>query len=182
LPYLYRCLILQGLGPAVKILCDQLISNPALGSSIRRLYLPVYTIFREDHMSSILSCADRLEVVKGLRFGSTRDPRQYSHDLDQPEVTGQINSFSFSVLAHTSGATLRTLSTGLNSSSVVLPIALPSTLFSSFKVLRSLELWAANVKFEVGHARDLKDALPTLEHLRLEACDPSLLQVLTCME
>jgi hypothetical protein len=161
------------LGPAAKSLGKQLISNPALGSFIRCIYLPPFETFREDNMSSILSCADRLEVIKGLQFSSP-----YSHDFDQPTVGGKMTSDSFSVLARRSGATLRILSADVSPS--LYP--LPSTLFPSFKVLRSLELSAANVKFEVDRARDLKDALATLEHLRIEACDASLLQVLTRME
>jgi hypothetical protein len=157
----------------VKSLCEQLVSNPALGSSVRRIYLPAHEKFCEDDMSSILPCADGLEVVKGLQFGN----RKY-YDLDQPKVSGEISPNSFSILAQTSGATLHTFSAHL----YPLSTALPPTLFSPLNVLRSLELSAANVKFDLTHPLNVTDALASLEDLRLETCDPSLVQVLTCME
>ncbi|KAJ7259764.1 hypothetical protein C8J57DRAFT_1233433 [Mycena rebaudengoi] len=160
LPYLFRCLIIPDSPPAVQSLRQQLLSHPVLGSAIRRIYLPD-EIFSETTMISIFSAADRLEVVKGLQYAPMRLPSW--HDLDQSDT-------------QTSGATLHTFSVQLSST------ALPLTLFSPLKVLRSLELSAPNVKFDVTLALGLKSALATLEDLRLEACDPSLVQLLTCMD
>jgi hypothetical protein len=157
----------------VQSLRQQLLSHPVLGSAIRRVYLPD-EIFSETTMTSIFSAADRLEVVKGLQYAPMRLPSW--HDLDQSDVSGQLHGDTFMALTQTSGATLHTFSVQLSST------ALPLTLFSPLKVLRSLELSAPNVKFDVTLALGLKSALATLEDLRLEACDPSLVQLLTCME
>jgi hypothetical protein len=128
--------------------------------------------FLED-ISSILSCADRLEVVKGLPFA----PMQ-RHDMERREAIGRMCCDSFMALVQTSGETLRTLSAHIHKS----PTVLPPTLFSSFKVLQTLALSAAGLVFEVNPPLDMKDALATLEELRIDACDPSLLLVLTCMK
>ncbi|KAJ7259750.1 hypothetical protein C8J57DRAFT_1515114 [Mycena rebaudengoi] len=94
LPYLFRCLTIRDSPAAVESLRQQLISIPALGSSIRRIYLSIHMGFPED-ISSILSCADRVEIVKGRPLGQMR--RQ---DLDRPEDRNTIKLFSFKIQLH----------------------------------------------------------------------------------
>ncbi|KAJ7259677.1 hypothetical protein C8J57DRAFT_1338947 [Mycena rebaudengoi] len=170
LPYFFQCLIIPDSAAAVESLRQQLISIPALGSSIRRIYLPIYVGFPED-ISSILSCADRLEVVKP--FAPIR-----CHNMDRSEVRGKMCCDSFMAMVQTSGETLRTLSAHIYKS----PTVLSPTLFSSFKVLRSLSLSAAGLIFQVNPPLDVKYALATLEELHIDSCDPSLFLVLTCMD